>query len=169
MNDTSSVHDEMRAIPVSEARYLRILLLVASALFVSGIFLPMITISQFIVVTTTFSIVSGVVELLRNGQFLLFILVAAFSVVLPVLKIGVLFRLLSARMLTSPGIQRYLRLMHDYGRWAMLDVMVVALLVVMVKLGTIASIEVHYGLYLFGLAVLLIMLITHRVARLTGQ
>ena len=57
--------------------------------------------------------------------------------------------------------------MHEYGRWAMLDVMVVAVLIVTVKLGAIASIQVHYGLYVFGAAVMLIMLITHRVVKLT--
>ena len=50
--------------------------------------------------------------------------------------------------------------MHDYGRWAMLDVMVVAMLIVTVKLGAIASIQIHPGLYVFGAAVLLIMLTT---------
>jgi paraquat-inducible protein A len=129
----------------------------------------MITISQFIVIESSFSVVSGVIELLRNGKILLFIVVALFSIVLPILKIAVLFRLLSVRMLTGARTQRYLKLMHDYGRWAMLDVMVVAVLVVTVKLGAIASIEVHYGLYIFGLAVLMIMLITNRVVRLTEQ
>lgn len=56
--------------------------------------------------------------------------------------------------------------MHDYGRWAMLDVMVVAILIVTVKLGAIASIQVHSGLYVFGLAVLLIMFITHQVVNM---
>lgn len=56
--------------------------------------------------------------------------------------------------------------MHDYGRWAMLDVFVVAILIVTVKLGAIASVEVHPGLYVFGAAVLLIMIITDRVTKL---
>ena len=59
--------------------------------------------------------------------------------------------------------------MHDYGRWAMLDVMVVAMLIVSVKLGAIASIQIHAGLYVFGGAVLLIMLITQQVVRLYEQ
>ena len=56
--------------------------------------------------------------------------------------------------------------MHEYGRWTMLDVMVVAMLIVTVKLGVIASIQVHVGLYLFGLAVLLLMFITSKVSKL---
>jgi paraquat-inducible protein A len=59
--------------------------------------------------------------------------------------------------------------MHEYGRWAMLDVMVVSLLIVTVKLGAIASIEVHSGLFVFGLSVLLIMFITRRVVWLTND
>jgi len=59
--------------------------------------------------------------------------------------------------------------MHDYGRWAMLDVMVVAILIVTVKLGAIASIQVHSGLYVFGLAVLLIMFITHQVVNMQNK
>ena len=59
--------------------------------------------------------------------------------------------------------------MHEYGRWSMLDVLVVAVLIVAVKLGPIASIEVHYGLYVFGIAVLLIMYITNRVVSLIND
>ncbi|MBL6999233.1 MAG: paraquat-inducible protein A, partial [Gammaproteobacteria bacterium] len=51
----------------------------------------------------------------------------------------------------------------------MLDVMVVAILIVTVKLGTIASVEIHYGLYLFAAAVLLIMFITQRVVTLINR
>jgi paraquat-inducible protein A len=57
--------------------------------------------------------------------------------------------------------------MHDYGRWGMLDVMVVAVMIVVVKLDVIAEVEIHTGLYLFAAAVLLIMYITHRVAGYT--
>ena len=56
--------------------------------------------------------------------------------------------------------------MHEYGRWAMLDVMVVAVLIVTVKLGALASIEIHPGLYIFGTAVLLIMFATQQVVSL---
>ena len=39
----------------------------------------------------------------------------------------------------------------------------------MVKLGAIASIEVHSGLYIFGISVLLIMYITRRIVNLTND
>lgn len=85
------------------------------------------------------------------------------------MKIGVLFKLLTEKTIDNPKIEYYLHLMHEYGRWAMLDVMVVAVLIVTVKLGAIASVEVHYGLFVFGAAVLLIMFITNKVVRLTNK
>jgi paraquat-inducible protein A len=57
--------------------------------------------------------------------------------------------------------------MHLYGKWSMLDVFVVAVLVVTVKLGAIANVEMHYGLYFFSAAVILTMIITARIVKLT--
>jgi len=47
--------------------------------------------------------------------------------------------------------------MHTFGKWSMLDVFIVAILVVSVKLGAIASVEMRYGLYAFATAVVLKM------------
>ncbi len=149
-----------------ESRKLRFLVYLTTGLFISGVVAPMMTISQLIVISATFSVLSGIVELFRNGQYLLFLIVTGFSIVVPLLKLWVLFRLTSTHPISGTRLKRLLALMHEYGRWAMLDVLVVAVLIVAVKLGTIASLQIHYGLYLFGAAVLLIMLITGRVIRL---
>ncbi len=141
----------------------------ATLLLILGLSTPMITISQFIVIRTPFSVVSGIYELLKNGYFFLFLVVASFSVMLPLLKIWVLFRIVRNKQAHSSTTQKILHLMHEYGRWSMLDVLVVAVLIVAVKLGPIASIEVHYGLYVFGIAVLLIMYITNRVVSLIND
>lgn len=158
----------MSIYPESSIKHLRWTLLGATILLLVGIAAPMMTISKFMLVENSFSVLSGVVELFRNGQFLLFLVVTGFSIVMPLLKIGVLFALMSGKVQHSDNIGRYLHLMHEYGRWAMLDVLVVAILIVAVKLGAIVSVEIHYGLFLFGAAVLLIMLVTQRVVRLTN-
>lgn len=169
MNEISPNNNKAQAVPEVEMKRLRWLLMLTSILYVLGIFLPMITVTKFIIVKNSFSVMSGVLELLLNGQVLLFVVVAGFSVVLPIMKIWVLFKLLSPKNPHNSKTQRYLHLMHEYGRWAMLDVMVVAVLIVTVKLGMIASIEVHFGLFVFGAAVLLMMLITNKVVRLTNN
>lgn len=154
---------------IQNARLLIVLLLLASALLVAGLVMPMMTITKLVFFSNSFSVLMGVYELLLEGQILLFILVAGFSIVLPVVKIAVLFRLLVKPASHSEQVNKLLHLMHEYGRWAMLDVMVVAILIVTVKLGAIASIEVHSGLYVFGLAVLLIMYITSSAVKLTEE
>lgn len=145
---------------------LRWLLVISSALLLAGLFLPMLTISQFVVIRNEFSVVSGITELWNAGQYILFVMIGCFSVVVPLAKIALLFKLLQSDDKPHPIKMKLLRLMHDYGRWAMLDVMVVAMLIVTVKMGAIASIQIHPGLYVFGAAVLLIMLTTQSTVRL---
>jgi len=150
-----------------ESVVLSLLLILSTGLLIAGLFLPMLTITKLLMFTHSFSVLTGVYELWQNGHFLLFAIVAGFSIVLPFLKLVVLFRLVWHREPHSHRFDRLLHLMHEYGRWAMLDVMVVAVLIMTVKLGAIASIEVHNGLFVFGLSVLLIMFVTQRVVKLT--
>jgi paraquat-inducible protein A len=156
-------------IPQHSARWLLALLLLTSLLLLAGFFLPMLTLTKFLIIANSFSIVSGLAALFEQGQWLIFIAIGLFSVVLPLLKIGLLFLLLIHGEVRSPRYARLLKLMHDYGRWAMLDVMVVAVMIVTVKLGVVVRIEIHPGLYIFGAAVLLIMFITHRVVGFSEQ
>jgi paraquat-inducible protein A len=141
----------------------------AIILLILGASLPLITVSKFVVVSTTYSLLSLIFSLLSNGQVILFVIVFLFSICLPIVKIVCLYKVIFSKdHIHSPTIVRYIRLMHDYGRWAMLDVMVVAILIVASKLSVIAYVEVHIGLYLFGVSVIMIMLLTNRVSNLTG-
>ena len=126
------------------------LLALSTGLLIAGLILPMMTITKLLMFSNSFSVLTGVYELWQNGHFMLFAIVAGFSIVMPFLKIAVLFKLVLHRQRHSLTFDHLLHLMHEYGRWAMLDVMVVAVLIVTVKLGAIASIEVHSGLFVFG-------------------
>ena len=139
--------------------------MLATALLVAGFIMPMMTITKLLFFSDRFSLLQGIYELYLNGNYFLFVIVATFSVVLPILKIAVLFKILLIGNSESAKLNWLIHLMHEYGRWAMLDVMVVAILIMTVKLGAIANIEVHSGLYIFGIAVLLIMFITNRVVK----
>jgi paraquat-inducible protein A len=154
-------------IPRSSARWLSWLLLISSCLLAAGLYLPMLTLTKLLFIANSFSVISGILELLRRGHWILFFLVGLFSVVFPITKILLLYLLLRLREVNSTRYIHLLKLMHDYGRWGMLDVMVVAVMIVAVKLDVIAEVEIHTGLYLFAAAVLLIMYITHRVAGYT--
>ncbi|MET0092973.1 MAG: paraquat-inducible protein A [Sedimenticola sp.] len=153
--------------PKSEKLVLNFLLICAGLLLYIGLTAPMITIEKFIFISNSFSVTSGVMELYRNGETMLFLIIGIFSVVLPILKLLLLFMLINLLEKQSQRMKRYLHLMHDYGRWSMLDVFVVAVMVDSEKLDAIAKVYVHSGLYAFGAAVILTMLVTAWVVRLS--
>jgi paraquat-inducible protein A len=152
-----------------QAKRLRYFIWVAALLLLGGLIAPIITLRKFVLVENTFSVLSGVVELLQNGQIFLFLLLTGFSVVLPILKLGVLYRLVSRNEAKQDRVKRLLHWMHLYGKWSMLDVFVVAVLVVAVKLGALVDVELRYGLYAFAASVLLTMFITARVVSLADR
>ncbi len=143
---------------------IRSAVILAVILLIIGLLAPMLTMSQFYFFENSFSVVGGVWSLILEGQVLLAGIIALFSIVLPFAKLVVIFMATFENI--SEKRSRILKSMHEYGRWAMLDVMVVAVLIVTVKLGAVASIEIHWGLYIFALAVVLIMYLTHWVVKL---
>jgi paraquat-inducible protein A len=151
-----------------KAKHLRLYILIAAGLLLAGLVSPIITLTKFMLVENTFSVLSGVVELLMEGRIFLFLLIAGFSIVLPILKLWVLYQLVSKRSAAVKSVRRLLHWMHLYGKWSMLDVFVVAILVVAVKLGAIADVEMRFGLYAFAASVLLTMFITSSIVSLTN-
>ena len=147
---------------------LRLAWFIVSAMLIAGAVMPMFTFSRFYIFNDTFSLASGIFYLLKEGEPLLFIVVFSFSILMPAWKMYLLYRLLHAQDGDNAWRHRQLHVLSFLGKWSMLDVFVVAILVVTVKLGAIASITVHSGIYLFTLAVLASMLLTHKIAALAG-
>ncbi len=104
------------------------------------------------------SLLSGLTAMFSQGYLFIGSVVLLFSVVLPLLK------LLALLVLSNPGILRHghralmYRLVELLGRWGMLDVMLMAILVAFVKLGNLVSINAGPGLLAFTLLVLLSLL-----------
>jgi paraquat-inducible protein A len=169
MSQDRCSNNSIEGLSTVEAKKLRIILYIAALLLVVGLVSPMMTIEKFIIVRNTFSVLSGVVELFKSGQFLLSAIIFGFSIVIPILKMLVLFRLTNSASQHCENTHRYLKLMHDYGRWSMLDVFVVALLIVTVKLGPIADVQVHFGLFAFCSAMLVTSYVTSRIVNLTTK
>lgn len=142
---------------------------VAFILLILGLFSPMMTMSKFYFFENSFSVIGGVAQLFQEGKWLIAIIVALFSIIIPLIKLGFLLMLTRCQADASADQKKYLKLMHDYGRWAMLDVLVVAVLIVTVKLGAVASIEIHWGLYVFAAAVALIMFLTHKAEKIVNE
>jgi len=124
------------------------------------------TIKKFIFLGSSFSIFSGIYDLFVDGHYILALAIFTFSVVIPTMKIFILYRILLLSLAGRAVQSKLLHLMHDFGRWSMLDVMVAAVLFVAVKMNVVASVEIHSGLYVFALAVLMLMYLTQRTVKL---
>lgn len=66
-------------------------------------------------------------------------------------------------MIDSEKRMALIRRLAMVGKWSMADVFVVSIIAATVKLGVIAKITVHIGLYVFGLAVLASMFLAHQL------
>ncbi len=87
---------------------------------------------------------SGVVELLAEGEIFVGVIVLLCSVVIPLVKIGAMFLLAAGdAVLHRHHRARTYQLIEWIGRWGMIDVLLVAVLVAAVKLGS--WVEVHPG------------------------
>lgn len=100
------------------------------------------------------TILSGVKELLLGGMWPLALLVFFASVTVPVLKLLVLTYLLLSVQFRSRWRPRertaLYRVTESVGRWSMIDIFVIAILVALVKLGALATIDAGAGAVAFG-------------------
>lgn len=145
------------------------MLSLASIFLLAGMILPIMTIKKFIFLGSSFSIFSGISDLFVEGHYILSLVILVFSVLIPTLKIIIIYRILLSNLVGRPVKSRLLHLMHDFGRWSMLDVMVAAILFVAVKMNLVASVAIHYGLYVFILAILMLMYVTQRTVNLISK
>lgn len=89
------------------------------------------------------SILFGSLELIRHGNLLVGLVVFVFSIVFPLSKIILLLELSLLNLLGRKHKAWTYRLMEHVGRWSMMDVMLLAFLVMLVKLGSL--VEFHFG------------------------
>lgn len=109
--------------------------------------------------SNTFSLVSGLGELLSHGQIFLFVIIFAFSILFPVAKMFLL-GYIAFYDTDDATRERRLKWLSSFGKWSMLDVFVIALLVVSLKLGDMVNVKIHSGVYFFAASVILTMILT---------
>ena len=141
-----------------------LLLLCAVGLLLYGLQAPILTLEKFYLFSNTVSLLSALQTLAQEAEWGLFALIGSFSVVFPLLKILMLILVWNLDPAFGARHRRHLRWLATYGKWSMLDVFVVALLVVSVKLGSLAEVRVEAGIYAFASSVVLTMLLSAWIA-----
>lgn len=144
-----------------------LLLAAAAFLLVLGLATPVLTVRK-IWATNTFSILSGIASLRREGHLFLAAVVFFFSVVFPAAKLAALAFVFHARVSEARRLT-VLRALESLGKWSMLDVFIVALVIVSVKLGALADARPERGIYFFGASVLASMVAGASLERLARR
>lgn len=138
-------------------------LIAAYALYLPANLLP-ITVTRSIFGTQRDTILSGVAYLWHSGSWVIALVVFVASIVVPLLKLFSLTLLVISvqRRWRWGPLQRtkLYRLLEVIGRWSMLDVYVVTILVALVRAESLATISPGAGILAFAAVVVLSMLAT---------
>jgi paraquat-inducible protein A len=126
----------------------------ALLLFPAAIFLPILEIEK-LGHRYRSSIIGGIVELYAHGSWFVATIIFTFSIVLPILKLLTLLELCLLRWLEHHHRAWAYRVIEFSGRWSMLDVMLLAFLVMLVKLSGI--VEFHIGPAVIAFAICVVM------------
>lgn len=136
------------------------LLIAAVILYVPANVLPMMKTSSLFG-SQSDTILSGVVYFWTSGSWYLALIIFFASIMVPLLKMLALALLLVSVQLRTrwQPVQRarLYRLVEFVGRWSMLDIYVVAVIVALVQLKALATIQPGAGAAAFGAVVVLTM------------
>lgn len=120
--------------------------------------LPILRVESFYG-TQSSTILTGVIQFWEEGDYPVAIIIFVASVVIPILKIiAIVWLCFAATTGWQPlGMTRLYRVTEFVGRWSMVDVFVVAILVGVVQLGSTISIHPGAGAVSFAAVVVLTM------------
>lgn len=133
----------------------------ALLLYPLAISLPIMRLERF-GHSTEASVWSGSVGLLRDGEWFVGGLVFVCSVVLPLLKLAVLVVLCTSQRFSVRHRALFYRALEAAGRWGMLDVLLVAVVVAWVKVGDLVEVTPGPAALTFSLCVVLSLVASAR-------
>lgn len=135
--------------------------LIGPALFVSlillglGVYLPLFEISRLFIFTDEVSILFAIIGLWNAEEYIIAVVIALFSIVFPLLKIDMAYRVLRRFSVDDHRTEKALKRMEFLSKWSMVDVFVVAAVVFSAKASGVATAMTKPGIYLFAGSVLL--------------
>jgi len=132
-----------------------VMLLASLGCFFAGIFLPFTGVTKLWLFENQISVCQGLRVLWQNDELFLFLILLVFTICFPFVKVNALLALWIYPGLTPDQARNFYKFVSHLGKWSMLDVFVVAILVLTVKSTGVASIKIGNGFFLFFVSVML--------------
>ena len=137
------------------------LLITAALLYIPANMLPIMTVNSLGQGDPS-TIMAGVIQLVQHGMYPIAAVVFIASILVPTFKlVGIGLLLFSVQRHQPLSAQQRIvmyRFIEFIGRWSMLDIFVIAILVAVVNFGRLASVEANLGAAAFSSVVILTML-----------
>lgn len=149
----------IRQVPAAAGGGVLAALAAALGLNIAALRTPFMTLSELFHEPVTYSLPEAVRLMWGQGLYLIALLIVSFSICFPFLKIGGLLLSLLAP-LPPAARRRLLAWLGALGRWSLLDVFVVMLLMVIASHQWAVGTTVHSGIFLFMGAIGIAMLST---------
>ncbi len=145
-----------------------LLILLASGLLVTGMNLPFLYIKKLIFFQEQYSLFQSIASMWQERFYLLALVIVCFSIVFPILK---LFALAVLWLMPFDQEERrhYLSVVSFLGKWSMMDVFVIAVLITLAKASVMFDAAPGVGIYVFAAAILLSMVASFLMERLARQ
>jgi paraquat-inducible protein A len=110
-------------------------------------------------------VIAGITTLFQEGEFFLFLVLTLFTLIFPCAKLALLAVIWAEREHHLTRVRQLHQWVEHLGKWSMLDVFVIAILIVAMKSASVAQIHIGLGLYLFTFSVVATQLASALVAR----
>jgi paraquat-inducible protein A len=143
------------------------MLILSLILLAVGLALPALSVGNFLF-RKDYSILQGVWAFWKAGKYFLFVVVGAFSVLLPAAKTLLCAFVWFAVPRAHPRAAKLVRLLAAISKWSMLDVFIIAITVLVLEGSLLSSADVHVGVIAFAAAVLLSTVAVKRMAALVA-
>jgi paraquat-inducible protein A len=140
------------------------LLIAAAMLYIPANVFPVMVITS-LGSTQPYTIFAGIVELVNAGLWPLALLVFFASITIPLMKLVLLAYMLwqtqRRKRLHLLGKTRVYRFVEFIGRWSMIDVFMISILVALVRFGQLTTIQASLGAPCFAAVVVITMFAVH--------
>lgn len=166
-SETSNIGTTLAASARGPDRLVGLWLVAAAVLLGAGLFLPAVTLRQFYLFEKQYSLAEGVFAFAEAGDWFLFVVVFAFSILFPIAKTVVCLALWFLAPVDAEITAKLSGWLAALSKWSMLDVFIIALMVLLVDGRLLSSADVHAGVIAFTAAVLMSTYAARRIGVLS--
>lgn len=126
---------------------------ISAILLMAGVVVPIVQVSNLLIFSDRISIVGSIASLWRSNEYFIATIIVIFSILLPVMKIVLADYVWRGCSFLRAEQGRSIGILELVGRWSMLDVLIIALIIVSLKSSMFGDARSELGIYFFSASI----------------